>query len=185
MVRHHADRGDAQTCAVMARTLLPVLPRLASRARSYRWTMAYVELLQRLQRFELANGVIKASEDERVQKLSQRSTTIHVGGGGGSSSLGVPPRAMCSVCQLPVRGLYAWCQGCGHGGHAQHMRECCSPRKPRLLPMAPVYPQLSHSRHFVRSHPRLLIHLTAQQVLRGPSLMLSHPHSPGSGVTVS
>mmetsp|Transcript_63395 Transcript_63395/g.141339 ORF Transcript_63395/g.141339 Transcript_63395/m.141339 type:complete len:130 (-) Transcript_63395:73-462(-) len=34
-----------------------------------------------------------------------------------------PPRTYCSVCQLPVRGLYAWCQGCGHGGHASHMRQ--------------------------------------------------------------
>ena len=25
------------------------------------------------------------------------------------------------MCQLPVRGLVAWCQGCGHGGHAEHL----------------------------------------------------------------
>ena len=123
LLRHHAERGDAQTCAVMARTLMPVLPKLAPKALVYRWTLGYVEILQRLQRFELANGVIKSSSDERVQQLNQRSTTINVGGGGSSSSLGRPARATCSVCQLPVRGLYAWCQGCGHGGHAQHMRD--------------------------------------------------------------
>ena len=32
-------------------------------------------------------------------------------------------RARCSVCQLPVRGVLVWCQGCGHGGHADHMRK--------------------------------------------------------------
>jgi hypothetical protein len=29
----------------------------------------------------------------------------------------------CSVCEGPVRGLYTWCQGCGHGGHLGHMKE--------------------------------------------------------------
>jgi hypothetical protein len=29
----------------------------------------------------------------------------------------------CAVCRLPVRGLYVWCQGCGHGGHLQHMQD--------------------------------------------------------------
>ena len=25
--------------------------------------------------------------------------------------------------EQPVRGLYAWCQGCAHGGHLHHMKE--------------------------------------------------------------
>ncbi len=29
----------------------------------------------------------------------------------------------CSVCHKLVKGLYAWCQGCGHGGHVRHMDE--------------------------------------------------------------
>ena len=28
---------------------------------------------------------------------------------------------LCAVCQLPVRGVWVWCQGCGHGGHLSHM----------------------------------------------------------------
>eukprot|EP00056_Hartaetosiga_gracilis_P008559 m.122440 g.122440 ORF g.122440 m.122440 type:complete len:316 (+) comp12938_c0_seq26:354-1301(+) len=28
----------------------------------------------------------------------------------------------CSICRLPCRGLMIWCR-CGHGGHADHMRE--------------------------------------------------------------
>lgn len=23
----------------------------------------------------------------------------------------------------PVKGLYVWCQGCGHGGHLQHLKD--------------------------------------------------------------
>lgn len=33
------------------------------------------------------------------------------------------PIAACAVCLQPVRGVYAWCQGCGHGGHLEHMLE--------------------------------------------------------------
>lgn len=29
----------------------------------------------------------------------------------------------CSLCLLPVRGVYLWCQGCGHGGHLPHMTD--------------------------------------------------------------
>jgi len=28
----------------------------------------------------------------------------------------------CSVCRIPVSGAYVWCQGCGHGGHLEHMQ---------------------------------------------------------------
>lgn len=31
--------------------------------------------------------------------------------------------AVCAVCLQHVRGVYAWCQGCGHGGHLEHMLE--------------------------------------------------------------
>ena len=49
LMRYHADRGDAQTCAVLARTLLPVAPNLAPKARVLRHEIAYVERLQSLQ----------------------------------------------------------------------------------------------------------------------------------------
>ena len=29
----------------------------------------------------------------------------------------------CAVFLLPVNGVFAWCQGCGHGGHLHHMNE--------------------------------------------------------------
>ena len=122
LLEHHAERGDAQTCAVLARTLRPVSEKLAPKGRIRKWTLGYVEQLHRLQLFGLANAVIKQSDDERVQQLNQRSTTVTVGGGGASSSQNKPARARCSVCQLPVRGLHSWNQGCGHGGHAECMR---------------------------------------------------------------
>ena len=123
LMAHHAERGDTQTCVVLARTLQPVAPRLAPQKLIRRWTLAYIERLKRLQLFGIAADVIKQSYDEQVQNISQRSTTVGVGGGGASASRNVPPRAVCSVCQLAVRGLHVWCQGCGHGGHVDHMRE--------------------------------------------------------------
>lgn len=32
-------------------------------------------------------------------------------------------QAFCSVCCMTVKGLYAWCQACGHGGHPSHIEE--------------------------------------------------------------
>ena len=28
----------------------------------------------------------------------------------------------CVVCNQVVRGLFAWCQGCSHGGHISHLK---------------------------------------------------------------
>lgn len=27
----------------------------------------------------------------------------------------------CSLCHLPIHGVYTWCQECGHGGHTECM----------------------------------------------------------------
>ena len=126
LLDYHADRGDAQTCAVLCRALHPIAPDLAPKARVRRWTFAYVELLKRLMLFELAALVVKKATDRKVSALSQRSTTINEGvtkvesGSRWAHFKGTP---ICVVCQLPVRGLYVWCQGCGHGGHETHLRE--------------------------------------------------------------
>lgn len=29
----------------------------------------------------------------------------------------------CTYCKQPVKSLFAWCQGCGHGGHLHHMQK--------------------------------------------------------------
>lgn len=30
---------------------------------------------------------------------------------------------MITILLQVVRGLYAWCQGCTHGGHVMHLKE--------------------------------------------------------------
>lgn len=37
--------------------------------------------------------------------------------------------ALCSVCHQVVKGLYAWCQGCSHGGHLAHIQKWMSINK--------------------------------------------------------
>ena len=123
LLRHHADCGDAQTCFILTRTLQPVVPDLVADSLVNRWTLCYIEQLHKLQLFSLANDVIKQSHDEQISQINQRSTTINVGGGGASSSQGKPARAFCSVCQQMVKGLYVFCQACGHGGHIDCMRQ--------------------------------------------------------------
>ena len=31
--------------------------------------------------------------------------------------------AKCAYCKQPVKSLFVWCQGCGHGGHLHHMEQ--------------------------------------------------------------
>jgi len=80
-----------------------------------RWLHAYVEQLYRLRQFVSACYIVKSSDDELLRKASARSTTVNIGGM-------LKARPVCAVCELPVRGLHAWCQGCGHGGHVHHLR---------------------------------------------------------------
>jgi len=127
-------RGDVQTCAVLAAALgSPALEKMGvPPARSLQWAVEYCELLERLQLFAEAARYRKTSKLDHLREKSNKSTTVHTSCG----SCGKPPgdqtgvvcshcvsfTGHCSICHLPVRGLWAWCQGCAHGGHLEHMR---------------------------------------------------------------
>mmetsp|Transcript_1521 Transcript_1521/g.4603 ORF Transcript_1521/g.4603 Transcript_1521/m.4603 type:complete len:207 (+) Transcript_1521:518-1138(+) len=141
LLEHHAEMGDTQTCAVLSRVLeLAITPppspqpppglapsvagggkadaaieKLAPRASRRRWTVGYLEELRRQGDFASACEVVKHCGDTSLQQAAARSTTVLLGG----RQRGRP---LCGVCELPVRGSYIWCQGCGHGGHLAHMR---------------------------------------------------------------
>ena len=89
--------------------------KLAPRASRRRWTVGYLEELRRQGDFASACEVVKHCGDTSLQQAAARSTTVLLGG----RQRGRP---LCGVCELPVRGSYVWCQGCGHGGHLAHMR---------------------------------------------------------------
>ena len=125
MLAHHAERGDAQTCAVVCRTLRPVMPELApvGSVAMRKWTYGYAEQLRRLQLFRLANDVIRQSEDELICQINQRSTTINVGRRRRVGVAGEAGARLLLCVPAAGRGLYVWCQGCGHGRHASHLRQ--------------------------------------------------------------
>lgn len=70
----------------------------------------------------------------RVCQVNQQSTSVHIKCGecGRLVSNSVScycskckslQSSKCSVCNRVVKGVYAWCQGCSHGGHLMHMKE--------------------------------------------------------------
>lgn len=98
------------------------------------WLLAYVDMLQRLQLWNEATEIMKLSWIQSIRELNDRSTIVHTNCGGCNKAFlgnsgwycnkcNSTESAKCSVCQLVVRGLYAWCQGCGHGGHLEHMKQ--------------------------------------------------------------
>ncbi|ELR18207.1 WD domain, Gbeta repeat-containing protein [Acanthamoeba castellanii str. Neff] len=50
-------------------------------------------------------------------------------------------------CHQIVKGIYVWCQGCGHGGHIQHMYEWFEKKKQAVCPAACAH--LCTARDFV------------------------------------
>lgn len=109
--------------------------------------LGYLEVLQRLALWEAANELVACVDDKYIQQLYVSNTTMYAAcancrrptglgtaapaNGPLSSSSSSSPwcgkcRAMvsqCALCLQPVRGVYVWCPGCGHGGHVKHLQE--------------------------------------------------------------
>ena len=131
--------GDGQTCcsvvavlsrSVHAQSILTTLP--VQRLRSF--FFHYIDQLHRLCLFSQATAVHQLTPPQLLSPSNQHNTNVglmcgqckrgceasdegcyctHCGSG----------MSVCGVCELLVRGFYVWCQGCGHGGHADHMEE--------------------------------------------------------------
>lgn len=96
--------------------------------------MSYIELLHRHQYWNEANEIINQSWIRSVCELNQQSTTVHTNcgecnkplintiGGWYCNKCKSVKGSKCSVCNRIVKGLYAWCQGCSHGGHLEHLK---------------------------------------------------------------
>lgn len=98
------------------------------------WFLSYIEILQKLKLFTLANKVLSLCPLVAVHSLNQQSTMVYsncttcgkslvkTGGSWWCQGCRSSP-VTCSVCHTVVRGLFVWCQGCGHGGHMDHIQE--------------------------------------------------------------
>jgi len=106
------------------------------------WYLSYIDLLQHMCLFTQAAALIKTCKDPVINVLNQNSTTIHescprcgkplLGGTAAvQDDTGSSPQLStqrvcrscrarighCFLCHEPVKGIYVWCQACGHGGH--------------------------------------------------------------------
>ncbi|KAL7543588.1 hypothetical protein ACHAXR_012881, partial [Thalassiosira sp. AJA248-18] len=111
------------------------------------WYLTYIDLMQQMCLFTQAASLIRNCSDPVIGALNQQSTTIHescprcgkplLGGTAIQDDAGASPRlsaqrvcrscrsrvGMCYLCHEPVKGIFVWCPGCGHGGHLDHALE--------------------------------------------------------------
>jgi len=111
------------------------------------WYLTYIDLLQQLCLFTQAASLIRNCRDPVIGALNQQSTTIHescsgcgkplLGGTAIQDNAGSKPQlshqrvcrscrsrvGLCFLCHEPVKGIFVWCPGCGHGGHLDHALE--------------------------------------------------------------
>jgi len=130
-----AEQGDVQNAVSMYIALAGGRTAQADRVRGLvnnevleHWFLSYVELLQKLELFTKANEILSQCPLPAVHTMNQQSTTVYTACTKCGKSLArnsgawwcercrAPP-ARCAVCHAVVKGLYVWCQGCGHGGH--------------------------------------------------------------------
>lgn len=134
MLQFHAAQGDVQSCVsalivIGDRLKSPSIDELTQEC----WFQSYIEILSRFQLWNVANQVICLSSLPNINSLNQTSTSLHINCGlcnkANNGSVAwlcqkcKTNSSRCSVCHRVVSGLYAWCQGCGHGGHLQHIQE--------------------------------------------------------------
>ncbi|CAD7087465.1 unnamed protein product [Hermetia illucens] len=136
-----ADVGDIQTSLSIliamneSRSNLPIEDVVYEN-----WFHSYVEQLHNHQLWNEATRIINLSWIRSAREVNQQSTTVHTNCGEcGRPLVGSvgwycgkcksAETSKCSVCHLVVRGLYAWCQGCSHGGHLEHMKQWFANRK--------------------------------------------------------
>jgi hypothetical protein len=126
-----AERGDVQTCVLVLLALGDRLHAHVPARRARLWFHSYIELLQRHCLWTQATEVIRLACDDGVRAMNQKMTTVHLSCPHCHAQLTSPGHVCakcrrtvtsCSLCQQPVRGALAWCQGCGHGGHLSHMQ---------------------------------------------------------------
>jgi len=136
MLHYYAVQGDVQMAASVLVVLGEKIRALIDEITQEQWLMSYIDLLGRFKLWSTANLVIKLSGHSAVGSLNLTSTTVHTGCGKCGKIFArsgwlcdrckQPAINTCSICHLPVKGIFVWCQGCGHGGHLKHIQEWLS-----------------------------------------------------------
>ncbi|XP_038076230.1 GATOR complex protein WDR24-like [Patiria miniata] len=134
MLTFYANQGDVQMAVSALIVLGDRIRDKISLDDQEQWFMSYIDLLTRFKLWCISSEVTKLSNHSNVSSINQQSTTVYTKCNHCSAQLDRYSWACqhtncrkltntCSVCHLPVKGLYVWCQGCSHGGHIQHIQE--------------------------------------------------------------
>ncbi|XP_049850927.1 GATOR complex protein WDR24-like [Schistocerca gregaria] len=128
---HHELIGDVQTCVIVALMLhreLAIQPR-----RLLAWVRAYIDLLHRDRMWNSSNYIIKHCCLESVRDINKMNTSYATKCAACNKAMSDALGAYCSyckkiasfcaVCNQSVKGIFVWCQVCGHGGHSKHMKQ--------------------------------------------------------------
>lgn len=131
----HAEQGDIQTVATLLLALQSkqIEIQIDELVQEY-WLMAYIDLMHKNQMWNEAAVIMNTTTSPGVQQMNQQSTTVQLGCGNCNRVLTNNPAyyctkckstesSICSYCRGVVRGLYAVCPTCYHGGHLKHMQE--------------------------------------------------------------
>ncbi|PIA17941.1 hypothetical protein COEREDRAFT_80244 [Coemansia reversa NRRL 1564] len=132
---HYANAGDVQT-AITAALLMRNFIRLRKWIAMKSWLCDYIDQLDQYEEYSVATDIILSSPFPEIQEYLASYNVIVISCSNCGSKLEADPdtgytlcsecNAMansCIVCEMPVRGRFIWCKGCGHGGHAEHMKE--------------------------------------------------------------
>ncbi|TYZ60383.1 hypothetical protein PybrP1_003652 [[Pythium] brassicae (nom. inval.)] len=145
LLEYYADVGDLQTCVAVAVVVSKVanVENVMGKSWLQQIYMHYIDLLHQLRIYSAANELVANCSDQSIRQMNMKSTTVYFNCGGCSKPFesylpsnangeGAPAAlcshcrnraTRCSICQLPVRGLYVWCPVCSHGGHLEHLAD--------------------------------------------------------------
>lgn len=133
MLYHYAEQGDLQMSVTVLLTLQDIGREMVELEVQKEWFLGYLEILSHLHLFNIATEIINHAP-EQVNQENKGSTTVYMmcdhcmkkiehGQPGWFCKHCNRICQVCSVCHIPVKGLYVWCQGCAHGGHLEHLKE--------------------------------------------------------------
>ncbi|EDV27237.1 uncharacterized protein TRIADDRAFT_54980 [Trichoplax adhaerens] len=131
LLKSYADEGDVQTCVSIIAALGERFDVTSINEETVvNWYNYYLEILDKFELWNAHNELIKTAHYSAIRELSFSwpyntgcNNCKKVVNKAGCCNICKKQAALCSVCHLPVKGLYVWCHGCGHGGHLQHMKE--------------------------------------------------------------
>jgi len=131
-LEYYAEMADVQTCVSVLIVLLHGTLDVSD-AKIRLWFSSYIELLQRFKLWSVAALITAKCPSIEVRVTTQASTTVNTSCNACFTKLlqqddgywlcasCKKATGPCAICRVAVKGLYLWCEGCGHGGHTQHL----------------------------------------------------------------